>query len=440
MKFRDTLKLASRDLGKRKGRTFLTSLAVAVGTMLIVTLVSLGTSGENLILSKVQDSSQLKTADISPMKYFNSDNTDYSTLDMNDMFKKIDDSTVKKLSAISGVHETEAMLNATANNISIDTKNNKNDTQLIGLYNNNTMFPSETIDSVRQDNKNNSLKPIIAGRNLNKDDTNAVLVGKNYLASLGIKDYKSMIGKDITLTESKTENPTITLPELKITGKIVGVIGDKFEGDNHVITSIDMVNKFKSYYSLQDNYINSQGYDSVVLYANNINDMDHIGSSIKKLNYFYITYADQIASVKKAFNVMNIILAVLGLVVLFVAGIGTANTMVMVIYERTKSIGIMKAIGASRSNIHSIFILQSGIIGFLGGIMGLIFSLINMNIIHLALNAYLKSKKITETVNFSMPSYLIVGTLAFSIVITIISGLYPAVKASKMDPINALNS
>lgn len=440
MNFKDILRLASRDLGKRKGRTFLTSLAVAVGTMLIVTLVSLGTSGENLILSKVQDSSQLKTADISPMKYFDSESTDYSSLDMNDMFKKIDDNTVKKFAAISGVHETQALLTATANNISIDTKNNKNDAQIMGLYNNSSIFPSETIQSVRQNNKNNSLKPIIAGRNLNKDDKNSVLVGKSYLAALGIKDYKSVIGKDITLTENKTENPTITLPELKITGKIVGVISDKFEGDNHVIASIDMVNKFKSYYSLQDNYINSQGYDSVVIYANNINDMDHIGSSIKKSNYFYITYADQIASVKKAFNVMNIILAVLGIVVLFVAGVGTANTMIMVIYERTKSIGIMKAIGASSSNIHSIFIFQSGIIGFLGGIMGLLFSFININIIHLALNAYLKSKKITEAVNFSMPSYLIIGTLAFSIVITIISGLYPAVKASNMDPIKALNS
>ncbi|MBO1684416.1 ABC transporter permease, partial [[Clostridium] scindens] len=70
-----------------------------------------------------------------------------------------------------------------------------------------------------------------------------------------------------------------------------------------------------------------------------------------------------------------IILAVLGLIVLFVAAVGIVNTMIMVIYERTRSIGIMKSIGATRKDIHSIYIIQSSIIGFFGGILGLVFSI-----------------------------------------------------------------
>lgn len=72
--------------------------------------------------------------------------------------------------------------------------------------------------------------------------------------------------------------------------------------------------------------------------------------------------------------------------------------------------------------------------------MGLLFSLINVKIIQLALKMYLKSKKINEAVTFTMPSWLIIGTLCFSIGISVLAGLYPAIKASKMDPVIALNS
>jgi putative ABC transport system permease protein len=442
MKFKDSLKMASKDLGRRKGRTFLTSLAVAIGTMLIVTLVSLGTSGENLIVDKVQSSSSLKQVQISPMKYFDADNTDYSDFDMNDMFKKIDDKAVNKFKSISGVHEAMAQLGAMANNIKIDNKENANDTNIIGLYENTSFFSSETISSVRKDNKNNNLTPIIAGRNLNSSDKNSIIIGQNYLSSMGITNYKSVIGKDVILTESKTDNPNITITTpLKITGKIVGVIGNKFEdGQTPVVGSIDLVNKLKSYYSLEDDYLNSQGYDSVVLMSTSIDDMDHISSAVKSTGYYYFTYEQVIESVKNSFNVTNAILAVLGLIVLFVAAVGIVNTMVMVIYEKTKSIGIMKSVGANRGDIHSIFIYQSGLIGFLGGLMGLLFSLINVKIIQLALKMYLKSKKINEAVTFTMPSWLIIGTLCFSIGISVLAGLYPAIKASKMDPVIALNS
>lgn len=125
---------------------------------------------------------------------------------------------------------------------------------------------------------------------------------------------------------------------------------------------------------------------------------------------------------------------------LFVASVGIVNTMTMVIYERTRFIGIMKALGANRNNIHNIFITQSGVIGFIGGIMGIVFSSINLGIIQFALNMYMKSRDITQSVNLNMPLWLPLATLAFSIAISIISGIYPSRKASKMNPVDALNS
>ena len=440
MKFSDGLKLASRDLGRRKLRTFLTALAIAVGTMLIVTLVSLGTSGENLILSKFENNASLKEVNVMPLKYFDDQNTDFSDFDMNSMYKKIDNNLVKKLSNISGVTDVKANVTSPIGSIKIDNYESKNATNIVGLYNNNSIFSNDSIQSVRKDNNDNNLTPIIEGRNLNSSDKNSVLIGKNYLNDMGIKDYKSVIGKDITIIQNKTQNPNITIPPLQVNAKIVGVISDKFETKDTLVSSIDIADKIKSYYSLQENYIDNNGYDSVDLYTDNMNNVSNISNSVKNMDYYSASYQNIIEQIKGSFKVIKVILAVLGLIVLFVAAVGTINTMVMVIYERTKSIGIMKSIGANRSNIHGIFLMQSGIIGFIGGIMGLIFSTININIIQLALRIFLQSKNIKETINFVMPSWLILGSLLFSILISIIAGIYPSIKASKMDPVDALNS
>lgn len=440
MKFNDVVKLAGRDLGRRKGRTFLTSLAVAVGTMLIVTLVSLGTSGESLILDKVQDSPSLKQIQVMNMKYFDPNSSEANDIDFSEMVKKIDNSTMKKFSNIQGIADIQGNISANVSSIKIDGKENKNDTSILALYNNNSAFSKDTIASVRKDNKNNKLEPIVFGEKLNSSSKDGVLIAESYLKAMGIKDYKSVIGKEVIITQTKTENPNITLQPYSIKGKVVGVINDKFAGDSPVIAAVDMVDKLRSYYSLQDNYLKNQGYDGVMIRAKSIDDVSNITNAVKKIGYYSSSYYDMVKQVKNAFSIIKVILAVLGLIVLFVAAVGTVNTMTMVIYERTKSIGIMKSIGANRNNIHSVFLSQAAIIGLLGGIMGLIFSSANVAIINFALKVYLKSKKITQTINITMPLWLILGTLAFSIVICIIAGIYPSRKASKMDPVQALNA
>ncbi len=72
---------------------------------------------------------------------------------------------------------------------------------------------------------------------------------------MGIKDYKSALGKDINITESKTENQNIVLKPLRVKGKIVGIIGDKFEKENKIVASLDMTSQILSYYSMQKDYL-----------------------------------------------------------------------------------------------------------------------------------------------------------------------------------------
>ncbi|KHD36523.1 ABC transporter permease [Clostridium acetobutylicum] len=440
MKFKDGLRMAGRDLTRRKGRTFWTSLAIAVGTMLVVTLVSLGTSGEKMAMGKVEDSTSLKLINVMNEKYFDPENTDMSSFNQDDMYKKIDDTTVKKVKKIPGIENVTTSIIINVDNIKIDGKENKNVNQVMGSYNNDNSFSESTIKSVRKNNKNDKLVPIIAGRNLKSSDKDGVVVGQKFLKAMGIKDYKAVVGKEIDITESKTENQNITVAPLTVKGKVIGVISDKFEADNQIMASIELTNKIKSYYTFQDDYLKSNGYESIVIIAKNTENTLSIGKSIKNMGYYYVSYQDIVKRSQNSYKIMEAILAVLGLIVLFVAAIGIVNTMTMVIYERTKSIGIMKSMGANRGEIRSIFILQAGIMGVLGGVIGLIFSFINVKIVQLGLNAYLRSRNIKESLDIVMPYWLVIGTLAFSIFIAVLAGMYPSGKASRMDPVDALNS
>ncbi|AAK81507.1 putative ABC transport system permease protein [Clostridium acetobutylicum] len=440
MKFKDGLRMAGRDLTRRKGRTFWTSLAIAVGTMLVVTLVSLGTSGEKMAMGKVEDSTSLKLINVMNEKYFDPENTDMSSFNQDDMYKKIDDTTVKKVKKIPGIENVTTSIIINVDNIKIDGKENKNVNQVMGSYNNDNSFSESTIKSVRKNNKNDKLVPIIAGRNLKSSDKDGVVVGQKFLKAMGITDYKAVVGKEIDITESKTENQNITVAPLTVKGKVIGVISDKFEADNQIMASIELTNKIKSYYTFQDDYLKSNGYESIVIIAKNTENTLSIGKSIKNMGYYYVSYQDIVKRSQNSYKIMEAILAVLGLIVLFVAAIGIVNTMTMVIYERTKSIGIMKSMGANRGEIRSIFILQAGIMGVLGGVIGLIFSFINVKIVQLGLNAYLRSRNIKESLDIVMPYWLVIGTLAFSIFIAVLAGMYPSGKASRMDPVDALNS
>ena len=140
-------------------------------------------------------------------------------------------------------------------------------------------------------------------------------------------------------------------------------------------------------------------------------------------------------------NTLQLILGGIGAVSLLVSAIGIANTMIMSIYERTKEIGVMKVLGCIVTDIRKLFLFEAGIIGFLGGCLGLALSFA----ISFVLNKY--APEIGEQLGISsgsdisvIPLWLALAALAFSIVIGMVSGLYPAVKATKIKAIEAMRN
>jgi hypothetical protein len=180
-------------------------------------------------------------------------------------------------------------------------------------------------------------------------------------------------------------------------------------------------------------------YGSIYVRVKDVDDMDGVISTLKekmKLNVFAI--ADQLKDIRKGLLILDGILGAIGTIALVVAGLGIVNTMVMSILERTREIGIMKAIGGSEKQIRWIFFVEAGTIGFLGAIFGLILGwLVTLVANKVANSEFLPAGE--PPINFFyFPIWLILGAIVFSIVLSLIAGLYPAIRAASIDPVKAL--
>jgi putative ABC transport system permease protein len=163
-----------------------------------------------------------------------------------------------------------------------------------------------------------------------------------------------------------------------------------------------------------------------------------VEDKIKAMGYGAFALNDLLRSAKTGFIVLDIVLSLIGSIALVVSSLGIVNTMVMSILERTREIGIMKAIGGSDGDIRRIFLIEAAAIGLLGGMAGVVLGWVVGRGINFGANVVIRNQGGTPGNLFSLPFWLIGGAIGFSIVVSLIAGSYPASRAAKLDPIQAL--
>lgn len=141
-----------------------------------------------------------------------------------------------------------------------------------------------------------------------------------------------------------------------------------------------------------------------------------------------------ISSVNTILNIINLIVAGIAAISLLIGGVGIANTMYTSVLERTKEIGTMKAVGAKNKEILYIFVIESGLLGLIGGIIGACLGIG----LAFSISAIANSVIGTEIFAVQLSYSLIFGSIAFAFSIGLISGLMPAIQASKLKPVDAL--
>lgn len=195
---------------------------------------------------------------------------------------------------------------------------------------------------------------------------------------------------------------------------------------------------FSSIWSLLSAGRNTEGYGSVYVRVHRIEDLAEVKAQIQAMGFGVFSIADQLEEIKRGFLIMDSLLGAVGAIALIVAGLGIINTMIMSILERRREIGVMKAVGGSENEIKGIFFVEAGFIGFIGGLFGLLLGWIVTLIANAVANHFMAQQGAPHIDFFYFPLWLIIGALAFSIVVSLLAGLYPAVRAARVDPVEAL--
>jgi len=179
-------------------------------------------------------------------------------------------------------------------------------------------------------------------------------------------------------------------------------------------------------------------YQTVTVKVTRPQHTQDVQERIRTLGYSAFSLNDTLAEAKRAFLILDIILGLVGSIALAVASLGIMNTMVMSILERTREIGIMKAIGGSDADVRRIFLIEASAIGVVGGVLGVVLGWVVGRGINFAANQYIVSQGGTAGNLFSLPLWLIAAAIAFSLFVSLAAGALPARRAARLDPIHAL--
>jgi hypothetical protein len=182
-----------------------------------------------------------------------------------------------------------------------------------------------------------------------------------------------------------------------------------------------------------------QGYSSLIVKVDQSSNAAAVAKAIKsKYKVGAVDAQTEIKQQLSIFNILGLVLGGIGGIALVVAAVGVVNTMVMAILERTREIGVMRAVGAKRGTVSRLFTFEASILGFLGGVAGLAVGYGLTLIANPLINRQLSSNGISSRNIVALPPWLILSVIGITTMIGLLAGLYPARRAAHLDPVEAL--
>ena len=318
------------------------------------------------------------------------------------------------------------------------------------------------VQVIPSDVSSSKIMQLREGRAFSSDDENSVIISDSLLRKLQIQEASSVLGKTITLTTLSFDfsnfDPT-DLSSLFAGGKlpfsrqsyeltVAGVAGRMGFGgpaplgsDVYVPPGTAEGMKKLPITNLWDLFrapAEGQGYSLVNVRLASPEFVDSVKKKIENMGFSTFALIDQFEEFQKGFLFMDMFLFALGMIAIVVASLGIINTMVMSILERYSEIGIMKAVGAGDRDIQRIFFFESSSIGFLGGLFGLGLGWVASLLINQVINYFLSRQGLPFIDYFSFPWWLCVGAVIFAVFVSLIAGIYPAMRAARVNPIIAL--
>jgi len=498
MSFFDILRLALRNLREAKLRAVLTTIGVTVGVAVIVTMVSFGLGLQRNTVSRFKDLDLFNEISVygRSLSSLASSTPDASTTsdgvgDANSNNRRaresrsertatrvLDDAAVAEIARIPEVAYVEPSV-------------------FFAVYmRSNNRVLTQTVGGAMIPNASARFKNFVAGAMIGAPESSEVVVNERWAAEFGYAKPADAVGKTIDflasptskkdktsgkdeedstasffglpLEEDATENKSETSGNFVAQSfRIGGVVGKETKDDSsnggggfrgftqsaNVYIPLPAATAWKRAHrnemdevalelargkgALNENQ--AEGYTSATVRVNSPVAVRDVTNRLKEMGFGSFALFNQLDQLRTFFLIVNSALGLLGGISLLVASFGIANTMIMSILERTREIGIMKAIGAEDREIKLIFFVEAAVIGLAGGVIGVLAAwAIDTLSNALAYRFLLKPRGASFVDFFALPPYLWLGAILFAILIAILAALYPAARAARIDPVKAL--
>ncbi len=415
--FSDMLQTATGNLGRRPVRNLLTAGGVLIGIVTLVAMVSFGV-GVQREVQRNFETIGLENIFVTP-RFGEGDAFDPFAAPGTDT--PLTPDLVARIAALEGVVEvTPALRLPRGLDITLSASGEE--------------APVRVSDNFGERNFQLAGGGMLAGDDFAAADAPGVILVSGLADRVLAADqtYDDLIGRPVSLTLRLPRGETE-----EFNSTIIGV-RDSF-GSRTLDLGLPEREAMKAWWFGDPDILRREGYDMLTVRASGLPAVPGVIDQIEDMDL-------QTQSLEAVLNVANQVLSLLqallgsvGALALLVAALGVANTMMMAIYERTREIGVLKALGASGGEIRSLFTIEAALIGLIGGVFGLLFGAILGRIVDWGAHRYLISEGVTGVGRLSVvPPWLAVGALIFAALIGILAGLYPAARAARLDPVAAL--
>ncbi len=444
MKFLDLLRMSSSNLWKRKVRTILTVLGVVIGVAAIVVMISLGLGLSRSLTAQYESYGSL--TQVTVQEPWNSSSDEEQ--------KRLDDKLVAEIEAMDHVESVYPVMSL---NALAKCSGYEGYLQIQAL-------PKKAFEDMNID--------VGEGRLPGQDEELTFFYGCQVLQNFSSKngqDYWSTgVLPDIDLMRdpiftifdmdayyqsqgTQQEGTTPVAPPKKYLIPVCGVEASNEEGYSqygwYTYCDIDMlIQELKRIFKnkvIPGQPSTKTGKPYKEIFYNelrvNVDDMDHvleIQNYLTDMGYEAYSNAEWLESEQKTMGYIQAVLGGIGAVSLLIAAIGITNTMMMSIYERTKEIGVMKVLGCDLRNIRSLFLMEAGFIGLIGGGIGLVLSYLISAVIN---RVVASASEYMQGISY-IPFWLAGLSLVFAVLVGMISGFFPARRAMRLSPLAAIRN
>nr|MBP9697709.1 FtsX-like permease family protein [Candidatus Moranbacteria bacterium] len=385
----------------------LTVGGVAIGIGIITLLISLGFGVQSMVIREVTKNNPSNIIDVSNKSLEN--------------FVLLDRGALEKIRNVSGVDQIEIRT-------SIGGKFFNGETQTDVVMN---AVSRNYLDLARSDISKETREKIFT-------EPGAILITPKLATLLGYENPKDSIGQRIEYSGVVTND---MMGDVEDTGRervkredentlvIADVVRDPLKDE--------AVYAFISFDEIRARYGNVAGQFGKVLVKDE-SVIESVRLQIEQTSFITESVTDTIADINAFFSIVRAILVVFGVIIMSISAMGMLNTLSISLLQRTKEVGILKALGAKRLDIFKMFIFEAFLISFLGGSLGLLFGYGAAKGINAGINIMAGKYGVEPTVFVEMPSVFVISIAVFIFFLGLFTGLFPAMRASKIHALEAL--